>query len=468
MKSDTVSSIVTMLPESLQTPPVIAGAISPGALDDQVFHQLECKPSKAWFAALAISLMAFFLGIALIGYTFATGIGVWGNNIPAAWGFDIINFVFWIGIGHAGTLISAILLLFRARWRNAISRFAEAMTIFAVICAVIFPLIHIGRPWLGFWLMPYPNQRGIWPNFRSPLIWDVFAVNTYFAVSLLFWYLGLTPDLASLRDRAMGKIRKFIYQMLSLGWRGSSSHWRHYEKAYVILAGLATGLVLSVHSVVSFDFAVSLVPGWHMTIFPPYFVVGAVFAGFAMVILVLSLARRTMHLENLITMYHLDVMNKVVLTCSCMMGYAYLMEGFTAWYSMNPFLHHTFMQYITGTYAFVGWMTIACNVLIPQLLWFRKCRRSYPAMIFVALSVTAGMWMERFMIIVSSLHQDYLVSSWRVYMPTRVDFGILLGTFGLFFTLVLLFARVLPVIATTEMKAVLPGAQPRHSGGAHE
>jgi molybdopterin-containing oxidoreductase family membrane subunit len=468
MKSDTNPAVNRMLPQSLQTPPVLEGAISPEALDEQVFRQMKGKPSKGWFIALGCCLLAFFTGIALIGYTFATGIGAWGNNIPVAWGFDIINFVFWVGIGHAGTLISAILLLFRARWRNAISRFAEAMTIFAVICAVIFPLIHIGRPWLGFWLMPYPNQRGVWPNFRSPLIWDVFAVNTYFAVSLLFWYLGLVPDLASLRDRTVGKIRKFFYQIVSFGWRGSSSHWRHYEKAYVILAGLATGLVLSVHSVVSFDFAVSLVPGWHMTIFPPYFVVGAVFAGFAMVILVLSLARRTMHLENLITMYHLDVMNKVVLTCACMMGYAYLMEGFTAWYSMNPFLHHTFMQYITGTYAIIGWMTIACNVLIPQLLWSRKCRRSYPVMIFVALSVTVGMWMERFIIIVSSLHQDYLVSSWRVYMPTPVDFGILLGTFGLFFTLVLLFARALPVIATTEMKMILPGAQPRHSGGSNE
>jgi Ni/Fe-hydrogenase subunit HybB-like protein len=468
MKSDAVSFASPLIPESLQAPPVIEGTISPGVLDDQVLAQVEGKPSKAWFIALTITTSAMLLGFALIGYTIATGIGVWGNNIPVAWGFDIINFVFWIGIGHAGTLISAILLLFRARWRNAISRFAEAMTIFAVSCAVLFPLIHVGRPWLGFWLMPYPNQRGIWPNFRSPLIWDVFAVSTYFSVSLLFWYLGLVPDLASLRDRTTGKIRKFIYQALSFGWRGASTHWRHFDKAYVILAGLATGLVLSVHSVVSFDFAVSLVPGWHMTIFPPYFVVGAIFAGFAMVIVVLTLARRTMHLENLITMYHLDVMNKVVLTCSCLMGYAYLMEGFTAWYSMNPHIHHTFMQYITGTYAWAGWLTIICNILIPQLLWFGKFRRSYPVMIFVAISVTIGMWLERFVIIVSSLHQDYLVASWRVYAPTLVDYGILFGTFGLFFTMVLLFARVLPVIATSEMKIVLPGAQPLKEGGAHE
>jgi Ni/Fe-hydrogenase subunit HybB-like protein len=468
MKSDAISLANPMVPESLQAPPVIEGPINSGLLDDQVFAPIEGKPSTAWFIAIAFTSTLMIVGFALIGYTVATGIGVWGNNIPVAWGFDIINFVFWIGIGHAGTLISAILLLFRARWRNAISRFAEAMTIFAVLCAVIFPLIHVGRPWLGFWLMPYPNQRGLWPNFRSPLIWDVFAVNTYFSVSLLFWYLGLAPDLASLRDRTKNKFRKFIYQVLSFGWRGSASHWRHFEKAYVILAGLATGLVLSVHSVVSFDFAVSLVPGWHMTIFPPYFVVGAIFAGFAMVVLVLSLARRTMHLENLITLYHLDVMNKVILTCSCLMGYAYLMEGFTAWYSMNPFIHHSFMQYITGTYAWAGWLTITCNILIPQLLWFRKFRRSYPVMIFVAVSVTIGMWLERFVIIVSSLHQDYLVTSWRFYAPTPVDLGILLGTFGLFFTLVLLFARVLPVIATSEMKMVLPGAQPQHKGGVHE
>jgi Ni/Fe-hydrogenase subunit HybB-like protein len=467
MKPETVPLAERMIPASLQAAPITDGPVSLGGLDDQVLAHVERKPPAAWFIALAVASTTMLIGFALIGYTVSTGIGVWGNNIPVAWGFDIINFVFWVGIGHAGTLISAILLLFRARWRNAISRFAEAMTIFAVLCAVLFPLIHIGRPWLGFWLMPYPNQRGIWPNFRSPLIWDVFAVSTYFAVSLLFWYLGLVPDLASLRDRTKQKLRKIIYQILSFGWRGSSSHWRHFEKAYTILAGLATGLVLSVHSVVSFDFAVSLVPGWHMTIFPPYFVVGAIFAGFAMVVLVLSLVRKTMRLENLITMYHLDVMNKVILTCSCLMGYAYLMEGFTAWYSMNDSIHHTFRQYIAGTYAWAGWLTIACNILIPQLLWFKKSRRSYAVMIFVALSVTIGMWLERFVIIVSSLHQDFLVSSWRVYVPTPVDIGILLGTFGLFFTLVLLFARVLPVIATTEMKIVLPGSQPRHEGGSH-
>jgi molybdopterin-containing oxidoreductase family membrane subunit len=346
------------------------------------------------------------------------------------------------------------------------------MTIFAVMCAGIFPLIHVGRPWVAFWLLPYPNQRALWTNFRSPLLWDVFAVSTYFSVSFMYWYLGLVPDIASLRDRTTGKVRRFLYTVFSLGWRGAASHWQHYEKAYLLLAGLATGLVLSVHSVVSFDFAVSLVPGWHMTIFPPYFVTGAIFAGFAMVVIVLVVVRETMDLKNLITTYHLDVMNKVILAMSCLMGYAYVMEAFTAWYSMDQYLHHIFMQYITGTYGWAGWLTISCNVLIPQLLWMRRVRRSYVGMIFVSLAVTVGMWFERFVIIVVSLHQDYLPSSWHIYKPTLVDFGILFGSFGMFFTLVLLFARLLPVIATTEMKVILPGAQPTHggaaSGGRHE
>ncbi|MGA2262382.1 MAG: NrfD/PsrC family molybdoenzyme membrane anchor subunit [Acidobacteriota bacterium] len=468
MNSETFPLPQDMLPEALKTPPVTIGPVSPASLDEQVLAPVERKPPLAWFIAFACTSAVMLLGISLIGYTIATGIGVWGNNIPVAWAFDIINFVFWIGIGHAGTLISAILLLFRARWRNAVSRFAEAMTIFAVMVAGLFPLIHVGRPWLAFWLMPYPNQRGIWPNFRSPLIWDVFAVSTYFSVSLLFWYLGLVPDLASLRDRTKSKLRKFFYAMLSVGWRGSASHWRHFERAYLIIAGIATGLVLSVHSVVSFDFAVSLVPGWHMTIFPPYFVTGAIFAGFAMVVMAMVMVRTTMKLENLITMYHLEVMNKIILTCSCLMGYAYLMEGFTAWYSMNKFIHHTFWQYIAGDYRVECWLTIVCNIVIPQLFWVRRFRRNYFTMILVALAVTTGMWFERFVIIVSSLHQDYMPSAWFIYKPTLVDLGILAGSFGLFFTLVLIFARVLPVIATTEMKSVLPGAQPRHAGGSLE
>jgi len=453
------------LPEVLRAPALTVGKVTPGSLDDQVLRFPAQAPPFKWYVAIACTGALAALGTALIGYTFYMGIGVWGNTSPVFWAFGIINFVFWVGIGHAGTLISAILFLLRKRWRNAIARFAEAMTIFAVMVAGIFPLIHVGRPWVAFWLMPYPNQRAIWPNFRSPLVWDVFAVSTYFSVSLMFWYLGLIPDLASMRDRTDSRIRKPIYAILSLGWRGAAQHWRHYEKAYMLLAGLATGLVLSVHSVVSFDFATSIVPGWHMTIFPPYFVVGAVFAGFAMVLVVLIVVRETMDLKNLITDFHLEVMCKVILGMSCLMGYAYVVEGFTAWYSMNAFLHHTFMNYITGTYGWAGWLTITCNVLLPQLLWFRKCRRSYPWMILVAAAVTVGMWFERFVIIVISLHQDYLPSAWHVFRPTLTDYGILLGSFGIFFTLVLLFARVLPVIATSEMKTDLPGAQPRH--GAH-
>jgi len=455
-----------VLPEALRPPELTVGRVTPGSLDDQVLAFPARKPPRAWWIALALTSAVASLGMGLIGYTVYTGIGVWGNNRPVFWAFDIINFVFWVGIGHAGTLISAILFLFRKRWRNAIARFAEAMTIFAVMCAGIFPLIHVGRPWLAYWLFPYPNERGpVWTNFRSPLLWDVFAVSTYFSVSLMFWYLGLVPDLASLRDRTEPGLRRTAYAILSLGWRGAATHWKHYEKAYLLLAGLATGLVLSVHSVVSFDFAVSLVPGWHMTIFPPYFVAGAIFAGFAMVVIVLVVVRKTMGLENLITDFHLDVMNRVILGMSCLMGYSYLMEGFTAWYSSNEYLHHAFTNIVSGTYGWAGWTTITCNIFIPQLLWFKRLRRSIPAMIFVSLAVTVGMWFERFVIIVISLHQDFLPSSWHLYKPTLVDFGILFGSFGLFFTLVLLFARVLPVIATTEVKVILPEAQPAHDRG---
>jgi len=444
------------LPESFRPVPLTQGEVTPGGLDDQVLAYPERRPPRAWFLAFTFTAALASLGLALIGYSVYQGTGVWGNNSPVFWGFPIINFVFWIGIGHAGTLISAILFVFRQRWRNAISRFAEAMTIFAVSVAGIFPLIHVGRPWLGFWMFPYPNQRALWPNFRSPLLWDVFAVTTYFTISLLFWYIGLLPDIASMRDRARHPWARLALRVLSLGWRGAASHWRHYEKAYVLLAGLATGLVISVHSVVSFDFAVSLVPGWHMTIFPPYFVTGAIFAGFAMVILALVLVRETMQLKNIITMHHLEMMNKVLLATSCLMGYAYLMEGFTAWYSMNPYLHHVALNFVSGTYGWAGWICIGCNVVLPQLLWVRRFRRSYVVMLFVALGVTVGMWFERFVIIVISLHQDFLPSSWALYRPTLVDYGILLGSFGIFFSMVLLFARVLPVIATTEVKAVLP------------
>jgi len=464
-----MKSAAAELPAGLRPLELIEGQVTLGSLDDQVLQFPDRRPPRAWYIALAITLTALGIGGVAIGWTLYYGIGTWGNNRPVAWGFGIINFVFWVGIGHAGTLISAILFLFRAKWRNAIARFSEAMTIFAVMCAGIFPVMHTGRPWFAYWLFPYPNERGIWVNFRSPLVWDVFAVSTYFSVSLVFWYLGLVPDFASMRDRTPEGIRKRIYTVLSLGWRGAASHWVHYDKAYLLLAGLATGLVISVHSVVSFDFATSLVPGWHMTIFPPYFVAGAIFAGFAMVVIVLTVVRKTMNLSNLITDNHLEVMNKMVLGMSCIMGYAYFMEGGTAWYSANPYIQHTFKNYVSGFYGWAGITTVTCNIIIPQLYWFKRLRRSIPAMIFVSIAVTVGMWMERFVIIIISLHEDYLPSSWHKYMPTKVDFGILLGSFGLFFTLVLIFARVMPVIATSEMKAFLPGAQASHGhGGDHE
>ena len=405
-----------------------------------------------------------FIGFGFIGYTVYTGIGVWGNNSPVFWAFDIINFVFWVGIGHAGTLISAILFLFRMRWRNAIARFAEAMTIFAVMCAGIFPLIHVGRPWLAFWLFPYPNQRALWPNFRSPLLWDVFAVSTYFAVSAMFWYLGLMPDIASMRDRTDNKWRKLAYTILALGWHGAGRHWQHYEKAYLLLAGLATGLVLSVHSVVSFDFATSVVPGWHMTIFPPYFVAGAIFAGFAMVVIVLVVVRETMELQE--PHHHAAPGGDEQGDPRHELPHGLLLRhgGLHGLVQPERLPAPHLPEHHRRHYGWAGWLTISCNIFIPQLLWFKKCRTSYFWMILVAIAVTIGMWFERFVIIVISLHQDYLPSAWRIYKPTLVDFGILLGSFGLFFTLVLLFARVLPVIATTEVKAILPGAQPTHGG----
>jgi Ni/Fe-hydrogenase subunit HybB-like protein len=451
----------------LRPRPLTVGEVSIGQVDDAVFATTERKPPLLWWIALAITSSLLLMGFALIGYTFYEGTGVWGNNDPVFWGWPIVNFVFWVGIGHAGTLISAVLFLFRQKWRNAIARFAEAMTIFAVMCAGIFPLIHVGRPWLAFWLFPYPNQRGMWINFNSPLAWDVFAVSTYFTVSLFFWYVGLIPDLASLRDRAAGGLRKAVYGALSLGWRGAARHWNHYEKAYMILAGLATPLVLSVHSIVSFDFATSVIPGWHTTIFPPYFVAGAVFSGFAMVVTVLVFVRSIMKLDHLITIDHMEVMNKVILTTGSMVGYAYAMEFFIAWYSGHAFEQYVFMNRAVGPYAWAYWIMVSCNVIFPQFFWFRSLRRSIPFMFIVSIFVNIGMWFERFVIVATSLHRDYLPSAWFYYRPTLIDVGIFVGSFGLFFTMVLLFSRTLPVIATTEVKAVLPGAQPTHHGGGH-
>jgi molybdopterin-containing oxidoreductase family membrane subunit len=387
---------------------------------------------------------------------------MWGNNNPVGWAFDIVNFVFWVGIGHAGTLISAILFLFRQKWRTGIARFAEGMTIFAVMTALLFPLIHVGRPWLDGWLMPYPNQHGLWVNFTSPLLWDVFAVSTYFIVSLIFWYVGLIPDFATLRERSSGKVKKIIYSTFSLGWRFSNRHWQHYEMVYLILAGFATPLVLSVHTIVSFDFAVSILPGWHTTIFPPYFVAGAVFSGFAMVQNVLIFVRKIFNYEHIITLDTLEKMNKIMLVTGSMVGYAYAMEFFIAWYSGVQPEQFAFLNRAFGPYAWAYWIMVTCNVVSPQLFWFKKIRRSIPVMFVVAVFVNVGMWFERFVIVVTSLSRDFLPTSWAYYTPTYVDFMILIGSFGFFFTWILLFTKALPVVSIAEVKAVVDGAQPSH------
>lgn len=447
--------------------PLIQGRLSLGEIEDLIAKPMSEKPTKKYYMALGITLSLLMIGAISLGLTFYYGIGLWGNNQPIGWAFDIVNFVFWVGIGHAGTLISAILFLLRQKWRTAIARFAEAMTIFAVMCAGIFPAVHTGRPWLDGWLLPYPNQHSLWVNFTSPLLWDVFAVSTYFTVSLVFWYIGLIPDFAVMRDRTTGKVKKFIYSLFSLGWRHSHRNWQHYEKSYVILAGFATPLVLSVHTIVSFDFAVSIMPGWHTTIFPPYFVAGAIFSGFAMVVTVLVFVRKIFDLENIITIDHLEKMNKVILATGMMVGYAYAMEFFIAWYSGVQFEQFVFINRAFGPYAWAYWIMVSCNVIFPQLFWFRKIRRSIPVMMVVVIFVNVGMWFERFVITVTSLHRDFLPSSWGYYVPTLYDFGLLIGSFGLFFTLVLLFVKAMPVVAISEIKAVADGAQPTHHGGDH-
>ena len=392
------------------------------------------------------------------------GIGVWGNMIPVAWGFPIVNFVFWIGIGHAGTLISAVLFLLRQNWRTAINRFAEAMTIFAVICAGIFPGMHIGRPWLPYWMFPIPNQMDMWPQFRSPLEWDVFAVSTYVTVSILFWYMGMIPDFATFRDRATTTARRVVYGILAMGWRGSSRQWHRYERAYLILAALATPLVLSVHSVVSFDFATAQLPGWHTTIFPPYFVAGAIFGGFAMVVTLAVPARQFFGLKRIITMRHLELMNKIIIATGMIVGYAYGMEFFIAWYSGNKYEVFTFVNRAFGPYAWAYWTMITCNVMFPQLFWFPSSAPIRGARSPIGVVVNVGMWFERFVIICTSLSRDFLPSSWGYFIPTPVDFMTLGGSFGLFFTLFLLFCRYLPMVAMAEVKAFSPAG---HAHGDH-
>jgi molybdopterin-containing oxidoreductase family membrane subunit len=387
------------------------------------------------------------------------GIGLWGVNIPVGWGLDILNFVWWIGIGHAGTLISAILLLLRQKWRTSINRFAEAMTLFAVAQAGVFPLMHLGRPWLGYWLFPYPNTMGIWPQFRSPLMWDVFAVSTYATVSALFWFVGLIPDFATLRDRTNSKPFRLIYGMLAMGWRGSARHWHRYETAYLLLAGLATPLVLSVHTIVSFDFAVGIIPGWHATIFPPYFVAGAIYAGFAMVLLLTIPLRKVFGLESFITMRHMHNMAKVMLATGLIVVYGYMVEAFFGWYSGNQYERFMIWNRMHGPYAPYYWALIMCNGLTPQLLWIKKIRSNLLVLWLISFVVSIGMWLERFVIVVTSLHRDFLPSSWGFYKPTQWDWAMFIGTIGFFFALLFLFIRFLPMISIFEMRTILPEAE---------
>jgi len=449
-------------------PPLVEGEPDFHSITEDVSRPVEWKPPIGWYVTLAISTSLLgLLGIS-IGWLFWEGVGIWGNNIPVAWAWPIVNFVFWVGIGHAGTLISAVLFLFRQKWRTSINRAAEAMTIFAVMCALIFPGIHIGRPWLPYWMLPMPNQMDMWPQFRSPLMWDVFAVSIYGTVSLLFWYLGLIPDLATLRDRAKTKVRRIAYGLFALGWRGSFRQWLHYEKAYLVLAGLATPLVLSVHSVVSFDFATSQLPGWHTTIFPPYFVAGAIFSGIAMVVTLMVICRVVFKLGHVINLLHFDRMAKLMLLTGTIVGYAYSIEFFVAWYSGNEYETFAFINRATGPFAWAYWIMVSCNVLSPQIFWFKKARVSIPVLFVVSIFINIGMWFERFVIVVTSLHADFLPSSWDYYQPTFWDVATFLGSFGLFFTMFTLFVRFLPMVAMAEVKGVLPQAHPHHAGPAHE
>ncbi|MEX2584873.1 MAG: NrfD/PsrC family molybdoenzyme membrane anchor subunit [Balneolaceae bacterium] len=424
---------------------------------------INLRPTpKSWYVAFGIANLLLLVMVVAIGYLVWEGTGIWGLNSPAGWGWAIVNFVWWVGIGHAGTLISAILFLFRQDWRTAINRFAEAMTIFAVMCAGVFPAIHVGRIWVIYWVFPIPNQMSMWPNFNSPLLWDVFAVSTYFTVSLLFWYVGLVPDLATIRDRIKSKVGKVVYGTFALGWRGSNRHWWNYEKAYMILAGLATPLVLSVHTIVSFDFAVSVIPGWHTTIFPPYFVAGAVFSGFAMVLSLMIIARKMYGMEEIMTDDHMEKMNMILLVTGMMVGFAYMMEFFIAWYSGVEYEKAIFILRATGPYAWAYWIMITCNVLSPQFFWIKKLRRNVAFTFFISIVVNIGMWFERFVIAVTSLSTDFLPSSWGYFSPTIWDVLTYVGTFGLFFTMFLLFLRFLPMVAVAEIKNVLPQADPHN------
>lgn len=422
-------------------------------INAQISDAVLTRPvGHGWLLGFGIGFLLLMLLFAAVAWLFTKGVGIWGINIPVAWGFAITNFVWWIGIGHAGTFISAILLLLMQDWRTSINRLTEAMTLFAVACAGLFPLLHLGRPQVFYWLFPYPTTMGLWPQWRSPLVWDVFAVSTYLTVSLMYWYLGLVPDVATMRDRARPMWQKRIYGVLALGWRNSIAHWKRYEMAYLLLAGLATPLVVSVHSVVSFDFAVSVVPGWHSTIFPPYFVAGAIFSGFAMVLTILIPVRHFYHFENLFTIRHLENCAKVILVTGLLVSFGYISELFTAWYSDDEFESYVTLNRMLGAYAPVYWLLIACNVGVPQLLWFRGIRRNIPALFVISLLVNVGMWAERYVIVIQSLHRDFMPSAWHMFHGTFWDWATLLGSVGLFVTLIFLFIRILPMVSIAEVR----------------
>jgi Ni/Fe-hydrogenase subunit HybB-like protein len=452
---------------ALEGEPLLGGAHTDLSLNEKLFAFNQAAPPRAWLALLTVTAAGAGVLLLCVLYTLFVGIGAWGNNTTVGWAFDIINFVWWIGIGHAGTLISAILLLFQQQWRTSINRAAEAMTLFAVVCAALYPALHTGRPWFLYWFFPYPTTLQVWPQFKSPLMWDVFAISTYGLTSLLFWYLGLMPDLGALRDSARSTAARRIYGALAFGWRGSARHWQHWKVAYLLLAGISTPLVLSVHTIVSFDFAVSVLPGWHTTIFPPYFVAGAVFSGFAMVITLLVPVRRFLGLQDVITVRHFENMNKVILVTGLIVTYGYVMEHFVAWYSGNPYEAFVFRNRREGPYAPLFWLMVFCNCVVPHIYWSKRMRTSLGVMWVASLLINVGMWCERFVIIVTSLHRDFLPSSWAQYAPTWVDWGLYLGTMGLFGLLFLLFLKLLPAVAVAEVKELRHGlAHPASTAAA--
>lgn len=439
--------------------PILAPGHTAATVTDKISSVVLRRTPRWWYAGFAVSAALLSVFLYAVGYLFVRGIGIWGVNIPVAWGWAIVNFVWWIGIGHAGTLISAILLLLEQKWRTSINRFAEAMTLFAVACAGLYPILHLGRPWVFYWLFPYPNSMGLWPQWRSALVWDVFAVSTYATISLLFWYVGLIPDLAVLRDRTASRAGRVIYGIFAMGWRGSAKHWANYESAYRLLAGVATPLVVSVHTVVSLDFAISVVPGWHSTVFPPYFVAGAIYSGFAMVLTLTLPLRSVFGLEDFITTRHLENMAKVMLATGLVVAYGYGLEAFMAWYSGNDLERFMMDNRVWGPYGRYYWALIVTNVAVPQILWLRRVRRSPIALFVVAMFINVGMWLERFVIVVTSLHRDFLPSSWDMYHPTRWDIATFVGSIGLFLSLLFLFIRFLPMISIFEMRTLVPEAE---------